>query len=193
MLRLSVLFGFCRDCPLSLSSFQDNCPWKNSFLLRLSVIFGFCRDCYLLLPSKTTVHEKIASCWDYLSYLASAETVLYLLLPSKTTVHEKITSCWDWLRDTASCLHSQQEQLLRIMQTCRRQNHTDSLGRKLFLMYSSLGRKQETADSFSWCQDLVWQHSQQEMKTGGLVYTLCKLEAVVIPTKSMRKCILCHV
>ena len=53
----------------------------------------------------------------------------------------------------------------------RKQDHTDRLGRKTFIMYNSLDRKQRSQavlaeakyDGQSW----------QEGKIGGLVYTLC--------------------
>ena len=62
-----------------------------------------------------------ASCRDCPPYLASAETVRDLLLPAETTVHEK------WLP----------AETVRVIQL-----PAESLCRKLFTKYNSLGRKQ---------------------------------------------------
>ena len=71
-----------------------------------------------------------ASCRDCPSYLASAETVHDLLLPAETIVHEK------WLpAETVRVI------LLPAKTLSRKQNHTDSLCRKLFTKHNGLGRK----------------------------------------------------
>ena len=82
-----------------------------------------------------------ASCRDCPSYLVSAKTVHELLLPAETTVHEK------WL--PAETVHVI---LLPAKILGRKLDHTDSLCRKLFTKYNSLGRKQEIADSLSGSQ-----------------------------------------
>ena len=85
-----------------------------------------------------------ASCRDCLSYLASAKTVHDLLLPAKTTIQEK----WSFA-ETISVI------LLPAKTLGRKLNHTDSLCRKLFTKYNSLGRKQEITDGLSGSQ--IWQ------------------------------------
>ena len=77
-----------------------------------------------------------AACRDCSSYFASAETVRDLLLPAETTVHKK------WLPAETVCVILLPAETLR-----RKQNHTDSLCRKLFPKHNSLDRKQEIADS----------------------------------------------
>ena len=66
------------------------------------------------------------------SYMASAETARDLLFPAETTVHE------NWLP----------AETVRVILL----NHTDSLRRKPFTKYTSLGRKQEIADSLGGSQ-----------------------------------------
>ena len=84
-----------------------------------------------------------ASYRDCPSYFASAENVCDLLLPAVTTVHVK------WLPAETVCV------ILRPAETLgRKQNHRDSLCRKLFTKHNSLGRKQEIADLFIPCQYL---------------------------------------
>ena len=77
-----------------------------------------------------------ASCRECPSHLTSAETVCDYLLPAETTVHEK------WLpAETVRVI------LLPAETVGRKQNHTDSLCRKLSTKHNSLGRKQKIANS----------------------------------------------
>ena len=93
--------------------------------------------------TRTISHGPLifASCRDCPSYLASAKTVRDLLPPAKTNVHEK------WLpAETVRVILIPAETL------GRKQNHTDSLCRKLFTKHNSLCRKQEIADSLGGSQ-----------------------------------------
>ena len=78
-----------------------------------------------------------ASCRDCLSYLASAETVCDLELSAETSVHEKSLPA---------------ETVRVILLLGRKQNHTDSLCRKLFTMQNSLSKKQKITDSLGGSQ-----------------------------------------
>ena len=78
-----------------------------------------------------------------------------LLLPAKTTVHEK------WLPAETVCM---------ILLPAHTYRNTDSLCRKPFTKYNSLGRKQEITEAKYDGQSL------QEAKISWLVYTLWGLE-----------------
>ena len=73
--------------------------------------------------------------------MASAQTVSDLLLPAEATIHEK------WLPAETVCVN-----LLPAETLGRKQNHTDSLCRKLFTKHNSLGRKQKIMDSLGGSQ-----------------------------------------
>ena len=114
-------------------------------------IYFFPRKHTLLTQS---INEPLifASCRDCPSYLASAETVHDLLHPAKTTVQEK------WLpAETVSVI------LLPAETLGRKLNHMDSLCRKVFSKYNSIGRKQEIADSLGRSQI----HVKQTVSAGG--------------------------
>ena len=103
-----------------------------------------------------------ASCRDYPSYLASANTVRNLLLPAETVVLGK--------QLPAESVHVVS---LLAETLSRKQNHTDSLCRKPFFVDGSIGRKQEITDSLY--EAKYDGPSLQETKISGPVYTQCIL------------------
>ena len=125
----------CRDCPSDSASCRGSRKEAES---RWTVSVGsqFSRT-EVSAGSKRSRTVSAEAKYD----VKSAETVREFLLPAETSVHD------NWLPAKTVRVN-----LLPAKRLDRKQNHADSLCRKPFIMYRSLGRKQELADSLGGSQ-----------------------------------------
>ena len=121
-----------------------NEPANFRFLQRLSVI-----SCFLpRLPStKNGLLQRLSVISGFLLRLPSTKNGFLQRLSVISCFLPRLPSTKKWLpAETVRVI------LFPVETLCRKLNHTDSLRRKLFTKYNSLGRKQEITDSLDGSQ-----------------------------------------
>ena len=130
--RLSIIFGFRRDCPCRNQEITDSVGGSQNWRTVSAGSVNWQTGLYPVRTIQIQYFHGEETRYFYPWSLASAETVPDLLLPAETTIHEK------WLPpETVPVILLPSETLSRKL------NHTDSLCRKLVTKHNSLGRKQE--------------------------------------------------